>query len=220
MKKYLYALKTCPLFADITDDNISAMTNCLDMRVKKYSKGEYIYNSGDYLKSVSIVAEGSLFLQKDDLFGNRTIVRKLNVGDIFGEAYAVQNDEPLLNDVTANEDSVILSFQMSKILSQCNNVCEFHAKLIENLIRSISEKNRILTKRMDCISKRSTRDKLLTYLMSESEINQSREFTIPLNRKQLADFLSVDRSAMSNELCKMRDEGLLEFNRCHFKLLL
>ena len=138
---------------------------------------------------------------------------------MFGEAYIAPESGALLNDVIAVEDSTVMFFDVKRIITVCSSACRFHSIVVQNLFFAISEKNRKLVQKLGYISKRSTRKKLMSYLSEEAKRNNSSSFIIPFNRQQLADFLSVDRSAMSNELCKMRDEGLLEFNKNAFKLL-
>ena len=138
---------------------------------------------------------------------------------MFGEAYVAPESGALLNDVIAEEDSVIMMFDVKKILTLCSSACRFHSIVVQNLFFSISEKNRKLVQKIGHMSKRSTRAKVLSYLSEEAKKHNSRQFSIPFTRQQLADFLCVDRSAMSNELCKMRDEGLLLFDKNEFTLI-
>ena len=123
------------------------------------------------------------------------------------------------SDVLALEDSTVIFFDVKRILTSCSNACRFHSIVVQNLFFAISEKNRKLVQKIGHMSKRTTREKLISYLSEQAKKQNSANFTIPFNRQQLADFLSVDRSAMSNELCKMRDEGLLEFEKNKFRLL-
>lgn len=138
---------------------------------------------------------------------------------MFGEAYVAPESGSLLNDVIAEEDSAVIFFDVHKILTVCSASCRFHSMVIQNLFFAISEKNRKLVQKIGHMSKRSTRAKLLSYLSAEAKKQNSSHFTIPFTRQQLADFLCVDRSAMSNELCKMRDDGLLQFDKNQFTLL-
>ena len=110
-------------------------------------------------------------------------------------------------------------FDVKRIITTCPSACRFHAMVVQNMFFAISEKNRRLVQKLGHMSKRSTREKLISYLSEEAKKQNTASFTIPFNRQQLADFLSVDRSAMSNELCKMRDDGLLEFDKNQFRLL-
>ena len=137
---------------------------------------------------------------------------------MFGEAYAAPESGVLLNDVVATEDSTVIFFDVRRIMTVCSSACRFHTAVVQNLFFAISEKNRKLMQKLSHISRRSTREKLLSYLSEESKRQGASSFSIPFNRQELADYLSVDRSAMSNELCKMRDEGLLTFNKNSFSL--
>ena len=141
------------------------------------------------------------------------------IGEIFGEAYVAPESGTLLNDVVALEDSAVFFFDVKRVITTCSSACRFHTMVVQNLFFAISEKNRSLVQKLDYMSRRTTREKLLSYLSEEAKKQNSPYITIPYNRQQLADYLSVDRSAMSNELCKMRDEGLLEFEKNRFKLL-
>jgi CRP-like cAMP-binding protein len=162
--------------------------------------------------------KGKLHIQSDDYWGNRSIVNTIAVGEMFGEAYVATDSGPILNDAYVVEDSVVIFFNVKKMLTVCSNSCRFHSLVIQNLFFAISEKNRRLVQKLGYISKRSIREKLVSYLSWEAKMQNSSTFKIPFNRQQLADFLSVDRSAMSNQLCKMRDEGLISFRKNQFTL--
>ncbi|MBR2489828.1 MAG: winged helix-turn-helix domain-containing protein, partial [Clostridia bacterium] len=135
------------------------------------------------------------------------------------EAYIAPESGVLLNDVVAIEDSTVIFFDVKRIITTCPSACRFHALVVQNMFFAICEKNRKLVQKLGHMSKRTTREKLISYLSEQAKRQNSSSFVIPFNRQQLADFLSVDRSAMSNELCKMRNEGLLEFSKNSFKLL-
>ena len=219
MKKYIPILKRTKLFSGVVDEEIGAMLSCLDARLHTYKKGEYVLRQGEYINCITVLVSGELHIQRDDYWGNRTIVNRIAVGEMFGEAYIAPESGALLNDVVAVEDSAVIFFDVKRIITVCSSACRFHSMVVQNLFFAISEKNRMLVQKLGHISKRSTREKLISYLSEEAKKQNSSSFIIPFNRQQLADFLSVDRSAMSNELCRMRDEGLLEFNKSAFKLL-
>ena len=218
MQKYIPILKRTKIFAGVGDDEIMSMLSCLGANFKTYKKGEYIFRQGEHITDITVLAEGSLHIQKDDYWGNRSILGEITVGEMFGEAYAYDSGA-MLNDVVAVEDSVVIFLDVKRILTSCSNACRFHSIVVQNLFFAISEKNRKLVQKLSHMSKRTTREKLISYLSEQAKKQNSGVFTIPFNRQQLADFLSVDRSAMSNELCKMRDEGLIEFEKNQFKLL-
>ena len=219
MEKYIDVLKNAKLFSGVDKYGIIAMLGCLGATVYKYKKGEYVFHTGEHVHNLAVLVEGRLHIQKDDYWGNRTILGDIAVGEMFGEAYLSPESVALLNDVVAVEDSSVIFFDIYRILSVCNCACEFHSLTVKNLFFAVSEKNRKLVAKLGHISSRTTREKLLSYLSDEAKRSKSSSFSIPFNRQQLADFLSVDRSAMSNELCKMRNEGLIAFNKNHFTLL-
>lgn len=218
MKEYVSVLKNSTLFENIDEENIIALMGCLSTTMKKYKKGEYIFCQGEYVSSLCIVADGCVHIQSDDYWGNRTILNEVTVCEMFGESYATSKSRTL-NDAVAASDCTVFFFDLNKMMTVCSNMCRFHNQIIKNLLLMLTDKNRSLVQKLTHISKRTTREKLISYLSAQSKLHQSNSFSIPFNRQQLADFLSVDRSAMSNELCKMRDEGLLEFNKSNFTLL-
>lgn len=218
MKKYIEILKRTQLFLGVSDTEISAMLNCLQAKLLTFQKGDYVFREGERIDNITVLVKGKLLVQHDDFWGNRNIVNVIRVGEMFGEAYVAPESGSLLNDVIAEEDSAVIFFDVRRILTVCSTACRFHSMVIHNLFFAISEKNRKLVQKIGHMSKRSTRAKLLSYLSEEAKRQNSSHFTIPFTRQQLADFLCVDRSAMSNELCKMRDEGLLQFDKNQFTL--
>ena len=219
MKKYIEILKRTQLFSGVSDTEISAMLNCLQAKLLTFQKGDYVFREGERIDNITVLVKGKLLVQHDDFWGNRNIVNVIRVGEMFGEAYVAPESGSLLNDVIAEEDSAVIFFDVRRILTVCSTACRFHSMVIQNLFFASSEKNRKLVQKIGHMSKRSTRAKLLSYLSEEAKRQNSSHFTIPFTRQQLADFLCVDRSAMSNELCKMRDEGLLQFAKNQFILL-
>ncbi len=219
MKKYVPILKKTKLFSGVGEDDVTSMLSCLGARLKSYKKGEFVLRQGEHLSDIVVLVEGKLHIQKDDYWGNRSILGLIEVGEMFGEAYVSPESSSLLNDVVAVEDSTAIFFDVKRIITTCPSACRFHSMVVQNMFFAISEKNRKLVQKLGHMSKRTTREKLISYLSEEAGRQNSSSFSIPFNRQQLADFLSVDRSAMSNELCKMRDEGLLEFEKNKFRLL-
>ncbi len=218
MKKYVSLLKRTKLFSGVGGEDILSMLACLNATVQSRGKGEYVFRQGEMIRSLTLLAAGRLHIQKEDYWGNLSILNEIRPGEMFGEAYIVPNSGALMNDVVAAEDSIIFSFDIDRILSVCPSACPFHTRLVKNLFYTISEKNRSLVQKLGYMSQRTTREKLLSYLSDEAKRQNSSSIKIPFNRQQLADFISVDRSAMSNELCKMRDEGILDFYKNEFTL--
>ena len=219
MKKYIPVLKRTKLFSGVGEEDIASLLSCLGARKKEYKKGEYILREGEHISDIFILVEGKIHIQKDDYWGNRSILSVISVGEMFGEGYAAPESGALLNDVVAVEDSSVIFFDVKRILTTCSSTCRFHNMIVQNMFFAISDKNRRLVQKLGHMSGRTTRAKLISYLSEEAKRQGSSTFTVPFNRQQLADYLCVDRSAMSNELCKMRDEGMIKFEKSRFELL-
>ena len=219
MKKYIPVLKRTKLFSGVGEEDIASLLSCLGARKKEYKKGEYILREGEHISDIFILVEGKIHIQKDDYWGNRSILSVISVGEMFGEGYAAPESGALLNDVVAVEDSSVIIFDVKRILTTCSSACRFHNMIVQNMFFAISDKNRKLVQKLGHMSGRTTRTKLISYLSEEAKRQGSSAFTVPFNRQQLADYLCVDRSAMSNALCKMRDEGMIKFEKSRFELL-
>ena len=206
------------LFRGISSEEIGSMLGCLGAVTKRFPKGDVIYRAGDAVSAVGLVLSGSVSIENDDVWGNKSILDRAGPGQVFGETYACVPGEPLMVSVVAAEEAEILFLDVSRILHVCSIACEFHSKLIRNLLAISAQKNLNLSRRIFHTSSKSIRGRLMSYLSFQAARQGSREFTIPFNRQQLADYLSVDRSAMSNELSKMQREGLLRVERSHFIL--
>lgn len=218
MEKYLPLLKNARLFQGIAETEIQDMLKCLSAAKRTYQKGEYIFRRGEPITSVAMLLEGCVHIQKEDYWGNLSILSEISEGELFGEVYACLGGDEILNHAVAVKQSTVLFMDINRILTVCPSACQFHERLVRNLLSVIALKNKVLTQKLEHMSKRTTREKLLSYLSEQSLKCGCASFDIPFNRQQLADFLSVDRSAMSGELCKMRDEGILLFHRNHFVL--
>lgn len=214
MRKYVEALKKSKLFESINESDIENIIDCLEAKEKKYSKGNYIYRLGDSISTLNMVVEGEIHIVKEDYWGNVSILTEIGVGELFGETYACLKNIPLQVNVVAVKDCTVIEFDINKVI----NTCEFYSRIIQNLLFVLASKNFMLTNKLEAMSQRSTRNKVMTYLSQQSSKNDKKEFDIPFNRQQLADYLAVDRSALSKEISRLRDEGILEFNKNHFEL--
>lgn len=206
------------LFDGIKEDDRSEMLKCLNAKKKQYKKGSTVLGRGRRTSEMGMVLEGSVHMVKDDFWGNRSILGQASPGQMFGEVYACLPWQGLEVDVIAAEDTEVLFLDVGRILTVCSSACSFHTRLIRNLLTILAEKNLMLTHKMEHMAQKSTRDKVLSYLSMEAEKQGGPEFAIPFNRQQLADYLSVDRSAMSRELSRMKAEGLLDYHRNRFRL--
>lgn len=211
-------LSKTTLFRGILTSEIEKMDPCLTPVIKRYSKGESIFRFGDVITSLGIVLSGSVSIQRCDAWGNNSIIDKIEAGGIFGETYACLKSEQLNVDVTASEKTEVALFNINKVLYVCSNRCNFHSKLIENLMQNLARKNVALSNKMRYLTPKTIRARMISYLSSESFTQGKLTVEVPFNRQQLADYLSVERSALSNELSKMQDDGLIEYNKNRFKL--
>ena len=206
------------LFQDMQEEEIRAMLDCLGAERKSYEKGGAICRAGDSIQSMGLILSGRVQIENDDLWGNKSVLDSIGPGQIFAETYACLPDEPLMVTVVAAENTEVLFFNVNRILKTCPSACAHHSRLIRNLLAITAQKNLSLSRRIFHTSSKSIRGRLLSYLSYQAASQGSRDFTIPFNRQQLADYLSVDRSALSNELSKMQREGLLVSEKNHFIL--
>lgn len=215
---FLFLTET-PLFRGITAQELEDMLACLGTDVRSYEKGQMIYRTGDVITSLGVVLSGSVLIENDDIWGNTTVLDCVGPGQIFAETYACTPDEPLMVNVVAAEPAQILFLNVGRVLHACSNACGHHTALIHNLLTLSAQKNLNLSRKIFHTSPKSIRGRLLSYLSYQSMRSGSSTFTIPFNRQQLADYLNVDRSALSNELSKMQRDGLIRVERNHFTLL-
>lgn len=219
MKKYTETLKKCTLFNGIEPDNLEALLGCLNAKISEYKKGETIIAEGTKARYIGIVLKGSTQIMQIDYYGNKSILSSAKPSQIFAEAFACAEAEAMPVTVEALEDCEIMLADCNRILKTCCNSCTFHQQLIFNLMKELAKKTIVLHRKIDIISKRTTRDKLMTYLLSEAKKQGKNTFEIPFYRQALADFLEVDRSGLSAEISKLRSEGIIESKKNKFKIL-
>ncbi|MEA5047387.1 MAG: Crp/Fnr family transcriptional regulator [Eubacteriales bacterium] len=211
-------LRKTSLFRGTTEEELPDLLECLAPVYRDYTKNEWILRQGEDVSSVGMVLSGRVQIVEEDFWGNRHILADAWPGDLFAESYAFLPGELLRVSVIAAEPTRVMLLESRRMVQVCSNACRFHSRLVQNVLAEAARKNLALTRKLSHMSKRTTREKLFSYLSSQSLAAGTDVFEIPFNRQQLADFLCVDRSAMSNELCKMRDEGLLSFERNNFHL--
>ena len=219
MKKYLEILKKCPLFAGIDEENLLRMLTCLGARVTAFDKKYTIFAEGTPARHIGIVLSGSAQIIQVDYYGNRSILSEVAPSEIFGEAFACAESRNLPISVIATEPCEVMLLECSHILHTCQNNCGFHQALIFNLMKDLATKNILFHQRIEITAKRSTREKLLAYLVLQAKNTGSDSFEIPFDRQELADYLEVDRSGLSAEISKLRKEGILESQKNRFTLL-
>lgn len=215
---YTKILTNSLLFRGNTESEISLMLNCLGSRLKTFKKGEFIFHSGEILEYVGIVISGHVHIEFDDFWGNKSIMNVIEPGQIFAESYACTPGEPMMVNAAAASHCEILLINIKKILQTCSSSCIHHNRLIQNLLAIMAQKNLQLSRRMLHTAPKTIRERLLAYLSFQALRQNSHHITIPFNRQQLADYLNVDRSALSNELGKMQRDGILEVHKNQFLL--
>ena len=219
MKKYIEVLKKCPLFEGISEENLLIMLNCLGAKFASFDKKYTVFAEGKPAKYIGIVLSGSVQITQTDFYGNRSILEISRKGEMFGEAFACAEVMSIPVSIVAAEPSEIMFIDCSHILKTCHNNCGFHQQMIFNLMKSLARKNLVFHRKIEITSKRSTREKLMSYLMFCAKSANSYDFDIPFDRQELADYLGVERSGLSAEISKLRKEGILENTKKHFTLL-
>lgn len=219
MDKYKNVLLNVELFNGIDENNISSMLSCLEAQISDYNKNEFILREGDPVNYVGIVLDGQLQIIREDANGERILITGLNKGDIFGEALSSANVTHSPVSVVSYSDSKVLVINFQRILKVCSSACSHHTKLIENMLHLLAQKNLFLQNRMNILSKKTIRSRILCYFDSVVFIQGHNNINIPFNREELADFLCTDRSALSRELANMKAEGIIDYYKNYFKLL-
>ena len=207
------------LFSGIGENDLKKLFACLSPRKKLIRRDTPVFMAGDDVGPVYFVLSGSLHIVDEDFWGNRSIVETMKENILFGEAYVFSSAEKHLVSVVAAEDSWILVINPVKLFETCSKDCEWHVRLIRNALSIVSEKIVRLTEKLGYVMRRTMREKLLCYLSRCAQLEKSTSFYIPYSRQQLADYLCVDRSALSHELSKLQNEGLLCYRKNHFELL-
>ena len=208
-----------PLFDGIAPSDLDAMLGCIGYHVERCKKGHILALEEERIPYVGIVLSGAVDMIKEDIWGNKTMLLRMRKDELFGETFACGNDSLSIVTFLVSEDAEILFLPFNKVMHTCTMTCAFHHRLIENMVRIIADKNRDLMRKIEVISKRTLREKVLAYLSLQAQVHESRYFEIPLGRVELAEYLCVDRSALTRELAKMRDEGLIDYDKNCFRIL-
>lgn len=212
-------LSQTEIFKNINQEEIKHMLGCLNPRRASYEKGAPILQEGEPANSVIVLISGKAELVYEDANGGRAMLFPVKSGDVFADDYACSSAPSVPASCFAVTECEAAFFPYEKMSRVCGDACGCHSTMIQNLLNSVAEKNRQLYARLMITSRKTTREKLLAYLQNEAEKTDGKYFQIPLNRQELADYLGVDRSAMSTELSKMQKDGLLEYRKNLFKFL-
>ena len=219
MKKFLPVLHSCPLFDQISTEDLPGLMSCMGATPKAYSKKETILEEGAAANSIGILLSGSAQIVQIDYYGNRSILGTLAPGDLFAETFACAGVKAVPVNVIATENCTVLFISCERVLHSCSSACSFHQQLLSNLMSILATKNILFHQKIEIASKRTTREKLMTYLMQQAKRCGSNHFDIPFTRQELADYLQVDRSGLSVQISQLQKEGLIETSRKRFRLL-
>ena len=207
------------LFKGIQTEDMGAMLSCTGYHIRNYAKGQVIALENEQIRHVGIVLSGAVDMVKEDVWGNKTLLARMGKEELFGESFACAADTQSLVTFTAPEDTKVLFIPFHRIMHTCSMACEFHHKLVENMVGIIAEKNRELMRKVDVVSRKTLREKILAYLSHQSQRAGDRYFSIPLSRQDLAQYLCADRTAVSRELASMKEDGLIDFDKNMFRIL-
>ena len=208
-----------PLFDGIDPEERVKMLSCFGYYLGSFQKGETVAMEGAYIRHVGVVLSGSVDMVKEDIWGNSTLLIRAEKDDVFGETFACGEDK--LSDVrfVVPEDTSVLFLSFDRVMHNCANTCQCHRKISDNMVRVIAAKNRELMRKVEVVSKRSIREKVLSYLSLLAQSQESRYVEVPMGRLEWAEYLCVDRSALTRELAKMQEEGILDFDKNIFRVL-
>jgi CRP-like cAMP-binding protein len=218
MQSYYTQIKNSPIFLGISEEELKEMLSCFNARVKTYENGEMIIRQGDVVKNIYLVLDGNVNIEKDSYWGRRIIVSQLGINDNIALAFVASKNVESSIDAVAIGKTKLLVLTYEKCTTMCHNVCTKHKLLIKNLFEILSKENIELLQKIENISQKTIREKLLTYLSNEAYKAKSNVFEIKFNRQDLADYLNIDRSAMSFELSKMQKDGIIKYNKNKFIL--
>lgn len=219
MKNFIDVLKRVSLFNDIEENDLLRMLSCLGARVEFFDKKYTIFAEGGSTKNIGILLSGSVQLIRNDYYGNRSLLAEVAPAELFAESFACAELDEMPISAVANEPSHVMLIEGSHILHTCNNGCGFHHRLIFNLMRELATKNIMFHQKIEITSKRTTREKLLTYLDIQAKKAGKSSFEIPFDRQELADYLEVERSGLSAEISKLKREGVIDADKNKFTVL-
>lgn len=207
------------LFHGIEQDNLPVMLGCLGYRMETYKKGEFISMEGEHLENIGLVVKGSVDMIKEDFWGNKTILMRMRQGSVFGETFICGSASLATVSFCAASDTEVLFLPFKRVMHTCTNACAFHHRLVENMVQLIADKNLELMRKVEVVTKKTLREKILAYLSQQAQQEGGSYFEIPLGRIELAEYVCADRSALTRELNAMKEEGLLDYDRNMFRLL-
>jgi len=217
MSDIVYGINS-PLFSGIKPEEQKSLLSCIGYHISTFRKGDIVAFEDENIRHIGIVISGTVDIIKEDLWGNKTMLVRVYKDELFGETFACGSSSLSVVTFLVSEDAQIMFIPFDRVMHSCAMACGFHHRLLENMVRIIADKNHNLMRKVEVVSKRTIREKLLAYLSIQAQGQNSRYFEIPLGRVELAEYLCVDRSALTRELVKMKAEGLIDYHKNCFRL--
>lgn len=213
-------LLSVPLFSGITENELNQLLYCCRSYEAEYKKGDFIILDDDKVTYVGIVLSGSVNMLKNDIYGNQTLLTYIGPGELFGENFAIPKEQNANVSFVAGQTTHVLFMAAFNLIHSCSRNCTFHQTLVQNFFDLLGKKSVRLMEKIEITSKTTIRDKILAYLSMLSQEQKSRYVTLPITKSELAEYLSVNRSAMMRELTNMRNDGLIDFDKNTFRILI
>lgn len=217
-KKWLKVLSECELFKGISPDELNMVFECLKPKVSSYEKNEWVTIAGEKFTGLGVVLSGEVVVAKENAAGNRVIMAVNGPGEMFGEMAAFSGDGVWPVTVVARGACTVMFLPAGKIVGNCERSCLSHRQLITNMLEIVSGKALMLHRKVEYLAIKSMRGKISAFLLEQYKRTGKATFTMPLKRNELADFLNVSRPSLSREMCRLRDEGVIDFHRESIKI--
>jgi CRP-like cAMP-binding protein len=210
MEYFFEVLLHCPLFYGMEQSDLHSMIKCLNGKTVHIPKGSPVFIEGAPARFEGVVLSGTVQVVREDYYGNRSVLTILQPGELFAEAFSFAELEAMPVSVIAIKNSNVLLLDCKRVLTSCSNSCHFHSLLLKNLLQEMAQKNLALSQKIRYMSQKTTKEKLMSYLLDQAKQHGNSEFIIPFDRQALADYLGVERSAMSAEISKLKSSGQID----------
>lgn len=210
--------KDCMLFKDMNGEELSALLTCLDFKIRSFSRNDIINMAGDFFEGIGVVIDGQVAVVKENIVGERIIFDILGRGELFGEMAAFTGVRKWPATIIANTECTVMHVPADKLVGQCSQTCTAHTKLIMNMLGILSHKALTLNRQLEYLSIKSIRGRIASFLLEQYKKSGKTTFMLAMNRNELADFLNVARPSLSREMCRMRDEGMIDFHRSSVRI--
>jgi len=208
-----------PLFDGLSPQDRNAILGCVGYHINRYKKGQTVVFEEDHVRHIGILLSGCVDMIKEDIWGNKTLLIRIHKDGLFGESFACCEDNMSIVSFVVSQDAQIMFMPFDRVMRSCSMACSFHHQLLENMVKIIAGKNRDLMRKIEVVSKKTLREKILAYLSLQAQTQGSQVLEVPLGRVEWAEYLCANRSALTRELVKMQEEGLIRYQQNFFEIL-